>query len=184
MPDRERKFIELTFSRTVHQVREGVAIPQSKLWLIIVPVWKNCRDGNGEDPKEKKVQKHTQIVIQLKAMLQILTELLSLWSDHKKGPIITILQKILKAVESQMQIFAPNQWTEAADPCGWIRESLEEAEQKGKHLERPVVSINLDPQDLSNSWPPNRQHTPADMRPPTHIHQRIAGSGFSQRRCT
>ena len=31
MPDRERKFIELTFSRTVHQVREGVAIPQSKL---------------------------------------------------------------------------------------------------------------------------------------------------------
>jgi hypothetical protein len=24
--------------------------------------------------------------------------------------------------KSQMQIFAPNQWTEAADPCCWIRE--------------------------------------------------------------
>jgi hypothetical protein len=24
--------------------------------------------------------------------------------------------------KSQVQIFTPNQWTEAADPCGWIRE--------------------------------------------------------------
>jgi hypothetical protein len=24
-----------------------------------------------------------------------------------------------------MQIFAPNQWTEAAEPCGWIRKKLE-----------------------------------------------------------
>jgi hypothetical protein len=30
-----------------------------------------------------------------------------------------------------MQIFAPNQWTEAADLCGWRREKLEEAEEKG-----------------------------------------------------
>jgi hypothetical protein len=37
--------------------------------------------------------------------------------------------------------------------------------------------INLDPQDLSNTEPPTRQHTPADMRPPTHIEQRTAGSG-------
>ena len=28
--------------------------------------------------------------------------------------------------------------------------------------------INLDPQDLSNTGPPHRKHTPADMRPPTH----------------
>ena len=33
--------------------------------------------------------------------------------------------------KSQMQIFAPNQWTEAADPPGWIRERLEEAEEEG-----------------------------------------------------
>jgi hypothetical protein len=44
---------------------------------------------------------------------------------------------------SQMQIFIPNQWTEAPDPCGWIRKRLEEVEE-----DNPVgglaVSINLD----------------------------------------
>jgi hypothetical protein len=30
-----------------------------------------------------------------------------------------------------MQKFVPNQWTEAADPCGWIREKLEEGEEVG-----------------------------------------------------
>ena len=50
-----------------------------------------------------------------------------------------------------MQIFVPNQWTEAADPVGG-----------------PAVSINLDAQVLSNTGPPTRQHTPADMRPPAH----------------
>jgi hypothetical protein len=44
-----------------------------------------------------------------------------------------------------------------------------EAEEKGDPVERPAVSINLDSSDLSNIGPPNRQHTPADMRPPTHI---------------
>jgi hypothetical protein len=54
---RERELIEPTSSRkTGHQVRDGVAIPQSKLWPKIVPVWKNYRDENGEEPEEKKVQ--------------------------------------------------------------------------------------------------------------------------------
>jgi hypothetical protein len=35
-------------------VRDGVDIPQSKLWPIVVSVWKNCRDGNGEEAEEKK----------------------------------------------------------------------------------------------------------------------------------
>jgi hypothetical protein len=37
-------------------VRDGVAIPQSKTLTHIVPVWKNCRDKNGEEPEEKEVQ--------------------------------------------------------------------------------------------------------------------------------
>jgi hypothetical protein len=41
---------------------------------------------------------------------------------------------------SQMQIFAPSQWTEAADPSGWIRGKLEEAEEKGNPVGRPAVS--------------------------------------------
>jgi hypothetical protein len=52
---------------------------------------------------------------------------------------------------SQMQIFAPNQWTEAADPCGWIREKLEKAEEKDNPVGGPAVSTNQDPWDLSDT---------------------------------
>ena len=44
-----------------------------------------------------------------------------------------------------MQIFVPNQWTEAAEPCGQIRGKLEEAEKEGNPVGGPAVSINLDP---------------------------------------
>jgi hypothetical protein len=54
------------------------------------------------------------------------------------------------------------------DPCGWIRENLEEAEEEGDPVE-PAVSINLAPWDFSDTGPQTRQHTLADMRPPTHI---------------
>ena len=74
--------------------------------------------------------------------------------------------------KSQIQIFAPNQCTEAADPCGWIREKLEEADK-----EEPVgglaISINLDLQDLSSTGPPIRQVTPAYMKLPTYMQQRL-----------
>jgi hypothetical protein len=33
-----------------------VAIPQSHLWPIIVPDWKNYKNGNEKEPEEKKVQ--------------------------------------------------------------------------------------------------------------------------------
>jgi hypothetical protein len=47
---------------------------------------------------------------------------------------------------------------------------MKEAEEKGNPVVGPAVAINLDPRDLSNTRPLNRQHTPADdMRPPTHI---------------
>jgi hypothetical protein len=63
-------------------------------------------------------------------------------------------------------MFAPNQWTQQLTLV-----ELEEAErsQKGNVVGGPAVSINLDPQNLSNTGPPNRQHAPGDMRPPTHI---------------
>jgi hypothetical protein len=46
-----------------------------------------------------------------------------------------------------MQIFALNQWTEAADPCCRTMEKLEEAEEEGNPIGGPAVSINLDPQE-------------------------------------
>jgi hypothetical protein len=61
---------------------------------------------------------------------------------------------------------------------------MEEAEEEGDLVGGPAVSINLDPRDLSDTGTPSRQHTPADMSPPTYIQQRTAGSGFSQRRGT
>ena len=45
----ERELVKPTSSRKKgHQVRDGVAIPQSKFQPIIVPIQKNCRDKNGE----------------------------------------------------------------------------------------------------------------------------------------
>jgi hypothetical protein len=35
-------------------------IPLSQLRPIIVPILKNYRDGNGEEPEQKKVQQHAQ----------------------------------------------------------------------------------------------------------------------------
>ena len=59
----------------------------------------------------------------------------------------------------QKQILTPNQWTEVSDPCGWIRERLEEVEEEGDLVGRPAVSTNLDPQGLSDTEPPTRQNT-------------------------
>jgi hypothetical protein len=41
-------------------------------------------------------------------------------------------------------------------------------------MERPAVSTFLDPQDLSDTESPTRQHTPADRSSPTYIQQRTA----------
>jgi hypothetical protein len=79
---------------------------------------------------------------------------------------------------SQMQILEPNQWTEAGDLCGWIGEKLKEAEQESSPNDRPAVSTDLDPQDLSDTETPTRQHTPAEMRLWTHIKQRTICSGL------
>jgi hypothetical protein len=56
-----------------------------------------------------------------------------------------------------MQILTPNQWIEAGDSCGRIREKLEEAEEEGDPIGRPAVSTNLDSRDLSDTEPPTRQ---------------------------
>jgi hypothetical protein len=45
-----------------------------------------------------------------------------------------------------MQILTPNHWTEVGNPCGSIRERLEEAEEESNCIGRPAaVSTNLNP---------------------------------------
>jgi hypothetical protein len=48
--------------------------------------------------------------------------------------------------KSQIQIFILNEWTESSDPCSWIRKKLGEDEEEGDPIERPAVSIDLDPE--------------------------------------
>jgi hypothetical protein len=40
------------------------------------------------------------------------------------------------------------------------RKRLKEAEEEGNPVGGPAVSINLDPGDLLNTGPPNKQYTP------------------------
>ena len=61
------------------------------------------------------------------------------------------------------------------------RERLKETEEGDDPVGGSADSINVDPRDLSNTGPSNRQHTPADMRTPTNIKQRTARSVFHQR---
>jgi hypothetical protein len=57
--------------------------------------------------------------IQLKGKSQGWTLLLRLWSVHKKEPVMTALREgPTISFKRQMPMFIPNQWTEAADPCG------------------------------------------------------------------
>jgi hypothetical protein len=111
MPDsREREFIELTSSRkTGHQVWEGVAIPQSHLWPIIVSVWKKYRDWNREEPEEKKVQGQTQSRIQLKGSSQDLTLFITEAMEYsQKRSIMTVFGKTWQAAESDVDICPTN----------------------------------------------------------------------------
>jgi hypothetical protein len=65
----------------------------------MVPIWKNYSDRNGDGPEEKKVKQQAQSAIKLKMQSQGLTLLLRLRSAHKKGIIMTALQKTQQAAE-------------------------------------------------------------------------------------
>lgn len=65
-----------------------------KLLPRILPVWKNCKNKNGEESEEKKVLWHSQIKIQLSGWHQDLTLLLMLWYAYKQEPIMTALWKV------------------------------------------------------------------------------------------
>jgi hypothetical protein len=131
--------------------------------------------------RKRRTNNRPKSEIQLKGRPQDLTLLLRLWSAYQKRayhgcpPI-----DLTRSWKSQMQIFAPNQWTEAGDPSGWTRRKVEEAEEEGNPVGEPALSINLDSWDLSDTGPPTRQHTLADMRSLAHIHHRTAGSIYVQ----
>jgi hypothetical protein len=57
--------------------------------------------------------------------------------------------------KSQMQIVPPNQWTEAADPCCWIRKGWKKL-RRNDHV-GTIVSLNLELWDLSKHW--TTEHT-------------------------
>jgi hypothetical protein len=83
----------------------------------------------------------------------------------------------------EMQIFAPNQWTEAADPCCWIREGWKNLRRRVILQEGQQSQLNGTP-EISDNGSTNRRHTPADIRLPTHVQYRTSGSVIIQRCCT
>jgi hypothetical protein len=142
--------------------------------ILVTTLTHNCcclkelQGWNGEDPEEKKVQRQAQSRIQLKGRSQGLTLLLRVWSTHKKGPSMTVPRKTQQAAKRvRCRYLHPTNGQKQLNP-GWNREKLKEAEEKGEPVGGPAVSINLDHWDLSNTGSPNREHTPADMRLPTH----------------
>lgn len=164
---RERELVEPTSSRkTRHQVRERGTIPQSQLWPITVSVWKNYRDRNGEEPEEKKVQRQAQSGIQLKGRSHSLTLLLRLWSAHKKGPSMAILRKTQQATERvRCRYLHPNNGQKQLSPVV-ILGKAERSWEGWSYRKTSSLNESRPPRSL-NTEPPNRQHTPADMR--THI---------------
>ena len=55
-----------------------------------------------------------------------------------------------------MQILARNQGMEAKDPCGWIGEKPEAAEEEGGPINMPAVSTELDPPRSLRKWANNQ----------------------------
>ena len=145
---------------------------------------KNCRDESEEEAEEKNVQWQAKVGIETKIRPQGLTLLLMPLCYHRRDYHECPLIEAISSWKSQTQIFIPNQWTEAYDLCGWIKENLEENEEQGNPIRTPAVSTNLGPGDLSYTKPPTRQDKAADMRSPIHLQQRIARSWLNQRRFT
>jgi hypothetical protein len=121
-----------------------------KSWLshlrpIIVPVQKNYRDGNGEEPEKKKVQRQAQSGIQLKGRSQGLTLLLTLWSAHKKRPIMTALLKTQQAAERvRCRYFYPTNGEKQLTPV--IELGKAEENQQSQLIWTPEISQTLDQQ--------------------------------------
>jgi hypothetical protein len=150
----------------------GLPSHNLKLQPRIVPVLKNCRDKNWQETEGIEVQWQAQIEIQLKetprphtvsdAMVYLET------GSHHGYSLGAPTSRWLR----QMQILILNQWSEVWDICCWIRERLEEAEEKGNPIGRPAVLTNLHSRGLSDTEP--SQHPSADIRLLIHIGQRTA----------
>jgi hypothetical protein len=152
-------------------VMEGVSIPQSKLWLsestAVIKMEKSLRKRRSND--RPKVGSRSLGPDPISEVIE---------SSQKGTYHDCPLKDPTSSWKCQIQIFASNQRTEAADPCGWISGKLEEAEEECDPVGKPAVSINLDFRDLSDTGTLTRQHIPADMRPPTEIQQRTTSLGL------
>ena len=60
-------------------------------------------------------------------------------------------------------------WTETGGPYGRVRGRIEGTERDGNLIERPTVSINLDPWELPETEPPTQEHTWAAPRSQAHM---------------
>jgi hypothetical protein len=107
---KESELIESNHSRkTGHQVKDVVDIPQSHLWPIIVPVWKNWKDRNREKPEEKKVQQQAKSGNKLNGGPKAWHYYWDYEVLTKRGLSWLPLKYPTRRWKSQMHIFLPNQ---------------------------------------------------------------------------
>ena len=99
-----------------------------------------------------------------------------------KEPSMAALSGIQQnCCKSQMQIIAPNQWTEAWDPSGGIEEKLEEAEEEFGPMGRPTVSTDL-AAEVCQTLSHQPDHIVPDLRPPKHTEQMNASPDIHEKR--
>ena len=68
-------------------------------------------------------------------------------------------------------------------PVVELGKSWKKLRRRANLKEDQLSQLNWTPK-ISDTEPPTRQHTPADICPSTHIQQRTDRSVFNQRRCT
>jgi hypothetical protein len=163
----ERELAKSNFSRKTGRASDaGMGLPShsQKLWPRIVPVLKDFRDKK-EETWRKEVQWQGQIGIHHYYWCYgLLTDRSLAWMPSERP------NKQLK----ESDVDTSNKWTEAGNPCRWIRERLDEVEEEDDPIQRPAVSANLNPWDLSDTEPPTRQHRLPALRPWTLIQKRTA----------
>jgi hypothetical protein len=150
------------------------------MYVIHTMIYKQTIE-NIVNKHENQVQRQAQSGIQLKGRPQDPTLLLRLWSTHKKGPIMSALWKTQQAAERVR--------------CRYLHPT------NGQKLLTPVVELGKiwkklrrratlkEDQQSQLTWTPKISQTLITNHAAytswyTHIQQRTAGSGFSQRRST
>jgi hypothetical protein len=115
-----------------------------------------------------------QLGIHFKERLQDVTLLLMLWCAYRQEPSMADLCEAQQVADwNRCRYLTPSQLSEVGDPCGWIRERLEAAEEMGDpHREDQQFQLTQTPeisQTLSHQSGSIHELVWAPQGPPTPL---------------